>query len=256
MRLFLLCGFLYLLNGLVAQELILINITQPDDSIGTEIDSTNIDHASQRIAHYTGLSLRRHAFNTRQLKGQGEVLANLIRDLACTPEDVILFYYSGHGLGLEQANPQWPGFRIDTLIFFLNRVHHHHLKPKGPRLLITLFDCCTFPIDLPPSGRIPDFVSEETLRTNYRRLFLETSGDLMIQSNSLPEGGRSYGRPDSGGIFTQYFLETLAFHTSTEPFACSWDWIMKEATKRTTEEARKKNVRQVPRFHSKGLRRP
>jgi len=120
------------------------------------------------------------------------------------PQDVVLFYYSGHGA-------------IDNKGHFLalddrTQINRNELRQKlqnlGGRLTIIVSDCCAvLTTPNPPTAGAPD--DDETIRrrfaANMKRL-LAASG--TVDMNSASQGQVAWGTK-KGGLFTNQFTRTL-----------------------------------------------
>jgi len=128
-------------------------------------------------------------------------------------DDVVIFYYSGHGYRTEskEGNP-WPNlyFSIEDKGIDLAHVRDV-LEEKNPCFLIVMADVCNsfVPDDFAPPLMHRFWItgaSEDIIAANYRSLFLEAEGTLLISSSEV--GEYSWGT-NSGGLFTVALLQNL-----------------------------------------------
>lgn len=154
-----------------------------------------------------------------------------IENLRCAPEDIVVFYYIGHGGRSIQVDPNehpWPkmwfyqggDYRPD-LMLDLGWVHEQ-LKAKNPRLLLTIGMCCNkgqgdIPPDIMPTfsqrsyGSV--YVSPEQIE-NIKNAFMNTCGNLIATSAKPGQLSNApkpeVGFPDSWGVKPMDFY-TVAF---------------------------------------------
>ena len=151
-----------------------------------------------------------------------------LNQLSCAEDDVILFYYSGHGYrtASKKDNP-WP-----SLYFSISgkEVDFHNicqkLAAKKPRFLLAIADCCNNV--LPESGAaplVPLYASSKSQHTrikhNYRRLFLENNGSLLVASSSVGEYSWCYQK---GAVFTLALLDSLKALATAK--SASWEALL------------------------------
>jgi hypothetical protein len=126
-----------------------------------------------------------------------EVIAGYFRTLRCGQDDVLLFYYSGHGAMVEGR-----GHMLTTSHGNLARSDLRAVMgAKQPRLSVLLTDCCSSlfkPRKLPPAPGAP--APRPEISPLLRCLLLEHRGVVDITSSSYGEA--SWGRPGFGGFFT------------------------------------------------------
>ncbi len=157
---------------------------------GTTMDDIRINAEVQDIAEVTRLELEKFYFKSSDAAD----IRRKVESLRCSSEDVILFYYSGHG---GNSGDGWPTFSAQTKETEI----HNILKGKGARLTITLYDCCNGG----PTTQRPNVLPG--VLTAYTLLFLNSTGDIKACSSS--DGKPSYGYPNIGGFFTASFLKAI-----------------------------------------------
>lgn len=210
-----------------------------DESIGdsTAVDLSMMRKETVKIAHYTGLRLRETILQGRYV--EPHALLKVIDKLKVKSDDVVVFYFSGHGFRSESKgdNP-WPNlyFSLKGEGVDLTLVKEK-LEEKNPRFILAIADVC--------NSEIPDLLSpplvfkmfrysndEEVMKANYRTLFLETEGTLIVSSSEV--GEFSWGT-SSGGLFTLAFLQSLdsAIRSSEYP---NWEAILTRAYELVSED--------------------
>lgn len=220
----------------------LISIITADtkaSNIGPSVvaDFNSMRTEMQTVANYSGLSLKEVL-----IQGKSTTPANLIKQLdsiQANPDDVIVFYYSGHGFRTESKNPSpWPNLYFSLTNEGMEYEYiMHKLLEKKPRFLITIADVCNsfWPNDyspkMAPRGmKVPG--NQEKVRTNIKHLFLDDAGMINITSAKISE--TAWGN-DDGGRFTHAFINNLTKETETASVA-SWNHLLKEAAKEVTQE--------------------
>lgn len=159
--------------------------------------------------------------NRQDVSGKGfncAAIAEATALIKAGPEDVVIFYYSGHGFRTPDNVTKFPDLYCGEEAFTgsaprLVKVAAD-LAKKGARLTITIADSCnvlaTQPLPPMPAGVIASVpVSREK---QYRKLFFGHKGTLTI-SGSV-SGQFSWYLTDYG-LFTNQFLKAL--EAATQP---------------------------------------
>jgi hypothetical protein len=203
-----------------------------DSSIGnsTAMDMQNIQLEMQRIRQYTGLDLKETLIRGNQ--ALPEKVFEQINHLQIDEDDVVIFYFSGHGYRTPgKGDSPWPNLyfsRVEKGIDF--DLIGQKLETYNPRFLMVIADACNNIISdeyAPPLVRKMIFMRtpEQSLEENYRKLFLDFKGVVMMTSSKA--GEYSWGT-NRGGLFTLALLQNLANEVkfSSDP---SWYTILDKA---------------------------
>jgi hypothetical protein len=214
-----------------------------DTKIGASVQA-DFDHMRQqmqKIANYTGLNLQEILI--KEDATTPHVLLQKIKEIKATKDDVIVFYYSGHGFRTQsKGDSPWPnlyftqsgnkdsygqfdgeGLKYELVMF--------KLMEKNPRFLLTMADVCNSFINesyAPPMVNRAFFAAapEAKIRENYRHLFLDEAG--MINLTSAKIGEYAWGG-SRGGEFTNAFIDSLANETKFAQ-AANWHTVIDNAT--------------------------
>lgn len=168
-------------------------------------------------------------------------LESVVSELRCNPNDVIFFYYSGHGVHaaadpvdgwLPQMCLNYQSYDQDK--FVPVTYVRDKLVSKGVRLCLILTDCCNNDADwvtvkglVNSEEKAPSTVGIDVEK--LKKLFYESRGTVIATSSK--RGEVSYG-PDSGGCFSVAFWDEMY---RIEQGSGSADWgALLEATKKRT----------------------
>ncbi|NGX43703.1 MAG: hypothetical protein K940chlam7_02003 [Chlamydiae bacterium] len=184
-----------------------------DEGIGssTAIDYERMHREVQKIAHYTGLKLKEVTLKGNEARPKK--LLERIRKLKVHSDDVVIFYFSGHGFRTpgKEGSP-WPNLYFsreqNAVDFDLIR---EKLEEHNPRFILLIADACN---SLIPDEWAPVIVQkwffkaidDEILKENYRHLFLYETGVVMVTSS---EAGEPSWATMSGGLYTMAFIQSL-----------------------------------------------
>lgn len=214
-----------------------------------QLDAQKIESYAQIVAGYTGMELHYTTFFSGKRLPQ-QILKHLA-ELEANEDDVILFYYSGHGYRTVTKENDWPnlyfteagaGIDIDLITSLL--------QSKKAHLSIILVDCCNTALAdflAPPLVKSAAPYRDAFLEQGYRKLFVETDGLIMITSSQARQNAYSIG--GFGSFYTDAFLEafdTLIPTTSIEEL--SWPVLLEYSTYVLFGYTEKWNVIQDPLF--------
>lgn len=126
-----------------------------------------------------------------------EKLKSVVSSLQCTNEDIVFFYYIGHGARAvtedDDAHP-WPQMCLsqhDQNKFVDLEVLHNQLKAKNPRLLITVGMCCNSYANIrnhrnelfsPPINYADSYSMSDEEKEMIQKMFTSQCGDLLATS--------------------------------------------------------------------------
>lgn len=176
-------------------------------------------------------------------------------------DDIILFYYSGHGTRLTANQDIWP-----TIIFpgkdaahptkFLNgTLIKEFISSRPYRLALIFFDCCNGPAVLKPCELLTRSFTPIIKKTSHlpgiRKLFLRTKGVITACAASPGELATSYIRGQlTGGVFTTGLLAALINESKNR--RVSWNTIFSETRVFASDLT---NGEQHPFYQHEGIRR-
>lgn len=199
---------------------------------GVKVDLQNIQNLINSITKYTKLSARPEILKVGN-PGDYDRVVQVINQLSVEDQDVVFFYYSGHGGRQLDKKSKWPALLVDgptrsEQMLDLDWVFSS-LQRKSPRLLIVMADACNTPVK---QEAIATKESEDP--NNYKKLFLGYRGHI-IASSSIPDQ-LSYGDSNTGGVYTSTsaFLSSLTKQVATSVSEPSWHQIMQDAEKPIT----------------------
>jgi len=211
-------------NSLAANFHAIIIADTNDKTIGNSviIDKRKINTLTRNIAINTGLTLREeniygYNFNYNTVKRS-------LNNLSVRPDDVVMFYYSGHS---NNAGAKWPALNLKGRSLKLDNVISS-LKAKKPRLLIIIADSCN---NLTSRGSsLNNIMSLRGIQShkkqNYEQLFLKYQGTIIMGA-AIP-GEYAWGNAQHGGFFTYQLLESLnkELVSSSSP---NWNQLVKRS---------------------------
>lgn len=250
------CLSLLLWQGVQAQrihEILFCNTI--DRSIGKSVEIDN-DRALDEIGcigGYIGYEVVEHVYQGKDCTRKN--LIKLLETLDCSNKDIIFFYYSGHGVHANtNFEDKLPQMCMNTNIesqFVPVHLVDEMLAKKGPKLRIIMTDCCNS-IDQSGIVQAKDGLAMErgvtviksTHQANYRKLFTEPSGSVIVTSSKL--GQSSIGNTLYGGCFSYAFWDLLLKECSSTTGTPTWNDLMKKVQETTVNIASRYNHPQEP----------
>jgi hypothetical protein len=210
----------------VAGDLITVIVADTyDDSIGdsTSADLFKMSAMMSKIA--TNTEMKHKEVIIKDNLTTASNMLKTIKSLEVQEDDVVIFYFSGHGYRTpSKGDSLWP-----NLYFSLRDEGVEYekvvaiLQQKNPRLLLTVADVCNNVIS---EFNAPMLVksmmfregAEKKVNDNYRKLFLQTRGMVRITSSKAGEYSWATRR---GGTFTLALLKNMEVELSSSVPA---DW--------------------------------
>lgn len=171
-----------------------------------------------------------------------------ISKIQCKPQDIIFFYYTGHGINTNTQKSNFPVLYLKDENLELEAIHRL-LKEKKPRFCLTLGDCCNNILAGTRSMRTARpvvrgiRVTEDTRIA--RKLFLEANGDLLI--SSARKGERATAHPNEGSFYSNTWVQALAYAEGHNTHV-SWETLLADAENRL--QASLKNLPDSLKHHS------
>jgi hypothetical protein len=181
-----------------------------DQSIGSSCErdmadmSARLDTVARRIGYKYNLTVRAG----EQFGPKG--LAELLDGITCGPNDVLFFYYTGHGFSTAARQSDFPLLYLRTDSTDLAALHQR-LVARKPRLCISLGDCCNNVLtDM--RKLLPTPIRAKGLDTKLdddmlRKLFVDTKGDVLVAT--AKRGERAASTPSYGSFYTYSWLNAL-----------------------------------------------
>ncbi|NQV28729.1 MAG: caspase family protein [Rhodopirellula sp.] len=203
-----------------------------DAKIGhsTARDLSSMREEAAAIARNAGLEFEVTVIEGRQLSR--DAVTTAVKAVQPGNDDVVLFYFAGHGFRTKTKNDRWPFLFTKNNQGLDQTWVYDRLREKGPRLLLVISDCCNSVTTAAVDSQVQR--SDGLRRENFIRLFREASGTL--QAAAASPGEYAWSSDDSGGMFTMQFLKAL--HTGLASEKVTWTSLMKAATQPMNAEGR------------------
>lgn len=141
----------------------------------------------------------------------------VVSGLRCGPDDIVVFYYIGHGTE-NTGTSKYPLMLMastDSRYFVPLSWVHSTLKSKGARLTISIGMCCNARQGYTGRGEpsfTPNYGSaslDEDKAEALKKMFLDYKGDIIATSSSPDESSWTYYAPNIGetDFFTYYLMD-------------------------------------------------
>jgi hypothetical protein len=186
---------------------------------------------------------------------------NAIKAISPNPNDIVVFYYSGHGFSDSSDKYLFPHLDLRDKIFEYPGAPYElkmediyaTLKKKGARLTMVFSDCCNSAIGKAPVsssnaiGTRPSGLGWS--QNNCRSLFMDTK-QYSILMTAAAKGEESAGNSNDGGFFTFNFRETMEKYMAPVFKDITWEKIVQTAQTQTIAKA---NHNLCPKDDGKGF---
>lgn len=272
---FILLGFTLILptNSQTLHAIIFANTKCPGEESGSMGigPSVTCDYQRMKIEFETMASFLNYKKDFQWYEGSPNHfcrtnLESALNNLSCGKDDIVIFYYSGHGgrspketqdpfpwmqLVVDPYRTPWNASQYYSLSQVLKRI-----EAKQPRLSIVLGDLCNSLSNAIPQKDVPEMKGATKISKApcdfYKDLFLKVKGSI-ISSSSKP--GETSAAFSDGGAFTICFTEALQIMVSNnmEP---DWETLLEGTKMRTSKvtqgkqnpiyEARLQKVSDIP----------
>lgn len=172
-----------------------------------------------------------------------------VDNLSPASNDMVVFYYSGHGFRTLEENRAYPNMKLKT--FHTNRkdVLDNSLniediflaiKKKGARFNLVISDCCNDDIQSTNiNGTKPGKTRGsgiEWSENNVRTLFLDKKPVSILVTAAL-SGQRAASNKNFGSFFSYFFKTSLEDYASRSKNNVSWEQLLQEAKRQTVLKA-------------------
>lgn len=228
--------------NLHAQKLHVINYCNTlDTSIGTQADLERLIKHSMEIA-----GALKYEFNYTEGVDEEcsrEKLMADLNNLQCGKEDIVLFYYSGHGMRSDKDKSPFPqmclkyeGYEQEKWVPVHTVVEK--LRSKGARLTLVITDCCNS-IDSYVTAKSKSPMSKDgstidsKVVENIKKLFLGQKG--VVVATSSKAGQPSAGHPQLGGLFSTVLFEYSIYNATIGALPTTWQEVLKDVGRQIKE---------------------
>ena len=211
------------------------------------VDRDNILKLFDDVTHFLEIG-----YDKQVIEGQNFSRKNVdiaISKLNPGPNDIVVFYYTGHGYNPETGNKKYPNLdlreRESDDIGGLNTLNiediYRLVQGKNARLNLVLSDCCNNDI-FSTNSISSEAASLRSSSVGWNKnfcsdLFLNTKKSVLMTGAS--KGQLSAGNAIDGGFFTFNLRDNITKSVGklSNKFSANWEHITKETQKLTMKKA-------------------
>lgn len=227
--------------------IIVSNTNDPHIGKACGLDIQRVTLMFDSIRKFIGISMITTVISGKTYNKAAVV--KVLKDLNPDPNDIVVFYYTGHGFRKTEDPRPFPYIDLrpkDDKTYMVNSLNILDVfntikgKPKAARLNIVLSDCCnTVPgknkIDAKAIGGFRDI--RDWSQDNCRQLFLNpTPTSVLITASDV--GQFSSCDSTAGGLFTIFFKAALENNLTNFKKNVNWDQVAAETKNATSIKAR------------------
>jgi hypothetical protein len=210
-------------------------------------DMNNAINFFKKISGFIGIKFRYDtiAGNNYYIKNVKEAIANLNPK----PNDIVVFYYTGHGFRIEKDNRQAPyidlrhkvdrSFKLADNSLSMEDIFAMVTK-EGARLNLVLADCCNSLLESKNAkadapAKTKGFEMNWSTE-NSRELFLNSKPASILATAALP-GQLATCNNTFGGFFSYFFRASVENHFSFFKNKVTWEQVFEETKRQTKYKA-------------------
>ena len=173
-----------------------------------------------------------------------------VKNLKSAPNDIVVFYYSGHGFRLPNLNRPYPFLDLRSDVKTQDYKKHtaniedifFSLKSKPSRFTLVVSDCCNSVPEGPNKiSPVPPQPKASDLKWNFenlRVLFLNPKKTSLLLT-AADKNQFANCNPKLGGFLSYYFKQSLEnMLTNPNPREVSWFKISEETRAKTINQAK------------------
>ena len=197
--------------------------------------------------------------SNKEIQGEEFKIENIISsisNISCSNNDVLFFYYTGHGARSKVNNSKWPQMSInlydidDKSEYYLSlQKVIELLEAKKPRLLIVVADCCNniSNVVLPDiSVKGQTTVKDDNKLTEvYKNLFLKPKGKVIVSSSGPGQFSIAYA--DQASVFTLNYFKSIAAALNGN-IKANWTSVLEISKTLTSKQASLAGQNQTPQY--------
>jgi hypothetical protein len=238
------------------------------DTLDKEIGSACAKDMRRAVETFSALtSYLAIKFIPQTISGQQynkENVQKAINNLKPSSNDIVVFYYTGHGFRTPENSRRFPNLKLknfrndrknfpdsiswikkdrqDNITYSLNIEDiFSSIKKKGARFNLVMSDCCNNDIfSTNAIGTKPGKTKASGIdwsEDNIRVLFLNKA-PMSVLVTAASTGQKATSNNDFGGFFSYFFKTSMEKYSSKLQTGPSWDLIMQDAQKQTIFKAR------------------
>jgi len=218
------------LHAIIVTDTLAVNI-----GASVEADLQKVDREVTRISLYADLPYKKYIIKGREITSK--VILATIKSLAVNSDDVVFFYFSGHGYRTRLKKSDWPNLFITRencgIDFDLIR---SEVEKKCPRLMVIFADVCN---NIVPDVFAPRLISKglrlessSAINEAYISLYRNSFGKILISGAQTGEFAWCTPR---GALFTDAWIESMVEEGSFGNLA-EWENVLNRASLRVKED--------------------
>ena len=238
--------------GANAQKIHWLLFIDTDDSQVGEIDKYSRVVLKDHFVNTVNSVLAQEGYETPIYDNYGSNISSqncksVVSNLQCGSDDIIVFYYIGHGGRNPNEPSQWPMLWCGEPADHPERMVslewvHNTLKRKNARLTITIGMCCNSDFHGAPlassQNRFANYGNtylNNNAQAVVKRLFLQNRGDILATSASPKESSGVVALNNGNIIDTYTFCFVNNFEESITNGNPSWNSFFSELTQTVTD---------------------
>lgn len=213
--------------------LIFVNKSEYGRELDRTADSENMEKFFTNVANCLGYrnNIRSHTgseFSTQYVDHE-------INSLQVGGNDVVVFYYSGHGANLR--NDKWPTLDFLDNGYWSSRILAKlNTKCANAKLVLFITDCCNSYMD---NSFTPVHSYNPTDVNNVAKLFTGFKGKKKVIVTAAKPGQSSISDIKYGAIFGISFRQAIIENISNDANNPTWEKVLQDARRLTmTNSAR------------------
>lgn len=227
------------LYGQTLHALLFINEKEPGREIDRSTNMRNMKAFYRDIANNLGYTYNLRANSDNEFKASE--VDREINNLNVQKNDIVVFYYGGHGY--NQGQDIWPTLSFKDKNYWLSDILRK-LNPvtRDAKLVLCIADCCNKGNSNAP---LPSVSFNTSSAENFKALFTGFSGKKTILISSSKQGQLSFSDLTKGPYFGNCFRASVYNYTDNSHRNPTWEEILENAKEQTLKTS---NNRQEPQF--------